>query len=220
MRPPVPGTQPRRRHGCLFGCLSTVLSTLVLGLILVLALYGLIAPWGFYLGGNSFHIDPEWRGWGRMHSNNLGDFAVYVRFGPNLRSGSRFYPSSALRGFANLCTPRGEEFRMRLTGSMRAHLGLNTNGEKVSLGISYWPVFTGGFITDRRPSIGFRGQWQNPDILLDDNGSLAIAFEPDGTVYRGHDPNRHPPHEIVSLILRPGTYDDFKAACGTLAPLR
>ena len=220
MRPTISGIQPRRRRGCLSGCFTQVVAALTLGVLVVLAVYGLIAPWGFYLGTGTFHIDPEYRGWGRMHSNALGDFALYVRFGPSLRSGSRFYPSSDLRGFAWLCTPRGEEFRMHLSGSMRAHLNLNTDGEKIRLGTYYWPALTGGFTGDHRPSLSFRGQWQNPDIVLTDNSSLANAFQTDGNVYRGHDPNRRPPHEDVALTIRPGTYEDFKSACTTLTPLR
>jgi hypothetical protein len=185
-------------------------------LVLVYALFGLLYPWSFYLGGSTFHLLPGWSGWGRMHSNSNGDFALYLRFQPS-PGGSRMYAASHLKGNAWLCTPRGEMFRMNLGGDMRAHLSTNTDGEKISLYMNNWPAFTGGFIADRRPSIQFRGQWRNPNIVLDDHGSLAQAFLPDGTVYKGHSPNYSPPHEIVPLTLHPGSYDDFKSACSTLA---
>jgi hypothetical protein len=215
-----PGTRPpRRRRGCLTGRIMQSLGALALGLVVLLAVYGLLAPWGFYLGGNSFHLYPGWNGWGRIHSDSLGDFAVYVRMTPGFR-GSRVFPHSNLTGNAWLCTPRGELFRMKLTGTMRPHLNANTNGEKIDLGMYNWPAFTGNFTGDHRPSIGFRGQWQNPNLVLDDHGSLSAAFLSDGSVYRGHDPNRLPPKEIVELILQPGSYRDFKSTCSTLAPLR
>jgi hypothetical protein len=217
----VPGTQPVRRRGgcCLTGCLTQTLAALVLGCVLVYAVFGLLAPWSFFLGGSTFHFFPGWNGWGRMHSDALGDFALYVRFQPSFR-GSRMYPSSHLTGNAWLCTPRGDFFRMKLGGDMRAHLSTNTNGEKIGLYMDNWPIITGGFIADHRPSISFRGQWQNPNIVLDDHGSLAHAFLRDGTVYKGSSPNYNPPHEIVPLTLHPGSYDDFKAACSALATKR
>ena len=215
MRPYVPGTQPpRRRRGCLTGCITQSVAALALGLVLVYALYGLLAPWAFFLGSGTFHFVPGWSGWGRMHSNSFGDYALYVSIQPSFR-GSHMYAGSYLTGNAWLCTPRGETFRMKLGGGMRAHLGANTNGEKVSLYMYNWPAFTGGFITDRRPSIEFRGQWQNPNIVLDDHGSLAASFITDVTVYRVHDRNRLTPKEIVTLTLQPGSYGVFKSACCT-----
>jgi hypothetical protein len=215
-----PGTRPpRRRRGCLSGCLPQILAALALAVVIALATYGLLAPWGFYLGGNTFHIDPEWRGWGRIHSDGLGDFALYVQLRPGFR-GSRMYAHSNLAGDAWLCTPRGETFHMKLGGGMRPNLNANTNGEKISLYMNNWPVF-GSFTADHRPSLNFRGQWQNPNlVLLDDHASLSSAFLSDGSVYRGHDPNRLPPKEIVQVILQPGSYRDFKSTCTTLAPVR
>lgn len=214
----VPGTQRFRRRGgcCLTGCLTQSLAALALGIVLVYALYGLLFPWAFFLGTGTFHFLPGWSGWGRMHSNALGDFALYVNIQPSPR-GSRMFPASHLTGNAWLCTPRGETFRMTLGGGMRAHLSTNTNGEKINLYMFNWPIFTGGFTADHHPSINFRGQWQNPNIVLDDHSSLATAFLTDGTVYKGHDANRLPPKEVVPLTLHPGTYSDFKSACTTLA---
>lgn len=217
-----PGTRPpRRRRGCLTGCLPQILAALALAVVIALATYGLIAPWGFYLGGNTFHIDPKWQGWGRMHSNALGDFAIYVNFSPDLR-GRRGtpYPASDVKGYGYLCTPRGEEFRLNVTGSMRAHLKANTDGEAIALQGMNWPALTGQFTADRRPVVQLRGKWQNPNIVLDDHASLSAAFLSDGSVYRGHDSNRLPPKEIVQVILQPGSYRDFKSTCTSLATLR
>ena len=217
MRPQFHCIPAHPRRGCLPGCLAQSVAALALGLVLVYALYGLLAPWSFYLGGDSFHFIPGWSGWGNMHSKSLGDFALYVRILPGFR-GSRMYAASNLTGNAWLCTPRGETFRMKLGGGMRAHLPANTNGEKISLYMLNWPPFTGGFLTDHRPNISFRGQWQNPNIVLDDHGSLDWAFLPDGSVYRGHSSTYHPAREVVPLSLHPGSWSDFKAACSALTP--
>jgi len=207
---------PKRRRGCL-GCLWQTLwqCTLVLvaGAILLTALTGLFYPWAFYLGGK-FHILPYWQGWGKMHATS-GDYVVFVQFEPTPR-GSGMYLETNLTGRAYLCTPRGEFFRMHLGGGMRKHLNLNTDGEAIHLYMNNWPLLTGGFITDRRPSIEFRGHWKNPDLVMDDHSSLYRAFLPDGTVDRGQRPNRPYNGEVVPVTLANEPYSDFKAACAAV----
>src|ERR1700733_11821034 len=177
----------RRRAGCL-GCLGQSALALFLGLLLTAGLTALLFPWAFFLGGN-FHLVPYWQGWGKLHGNS-GDYIVMVQIEPTPR-GSRVYLEAGLSGNAYLCTPRGEQFYMRLGGGMRPHLNLSTDGESIHLYMYNWPAWYGGFISDHRPSIEFRGRWRNPNLVMDDHGSIANAFQPDGSVYRGHDPN-HP----------------------------
>jgi hypothetical protein len=211
-----PGQIPPRakpRRGCL-GCLGQLLwrsaVVLVLGMILVLAMTGVFYPWAFYLGGK-FHIIPYWQGWGELHAKS-GDYVLYVRFEPTPR-GSRIIPHSNLKGVGYLCTPRGEEFRLHLGGSMRPHLNLSTDGEPIDLYMDYWPALYGQFISDRRPSIEVRGHWKNPDLVMDDHSSIFRAFLPDGSVYHGHDPGRPYMGEVVPVTLVKGSYSEFEAAC-------
>lgn len=103
---PVLTRRRRPRLGCL-GCFFQVLLSLAGGVVLLLAITAVFMPWGFYLGG-SFHIVPYWRGWGQMHSKLSGDYALFVRFEPSFRRGSRIYPTSSLQGIGYLCSPRGE----------------------------------------------------------------------------------------------------------------
>lgn len=204
--------QKKLRLGCL-GCLGQVAVILVLGLILVTAITGVLYPWAFYLGGK-FHILPYWQGWGKLHANS-GDYVLLVQMEPSPR-GSRVYLSSDLRGLAYLCTPRGERIRLHLGGAMRAHLNLSTDGEAINLYVNYWPLWYGQFIADRRPSLDFRGHWQNPNLVMDDHGSISNAFQPDGSVYDGHDRNRPYSTEIVPITLVEGSYSQFNAACATV----
>ncbi len=216
MPPALPGIPTRKRRGCLTGCFTQCLAALALGLALAYGLYALLTPWGFYLGSDTFHAYPGWTGWGRMHSTNSGDYALYVSIMPGFR-GSRVYAHSNLTGNAWLCTPRGETFRMKLGGGMRPGLGSHINGEAISLYMNTWPAFTGNFTGDHRPSLEFRGHWQNPNLVLDDHGTLAWAFLPDGSVYRGHSTSYSPKTETVPLTLHPGSFSDFKSACSALA---
>ena len=196
-----------RRSGCL-GCLPRLLLTLVLGCVVIIAITAIFAPWGFFLGGK-FHIIPYWQGWGVIHARS-GKYAVFVRFQP-APSGSKVLPHPTVRGTGYLCSPRGEIFKMKLSGGMRRGIGADTNGEKISLGMDYWPTF-GGFMTHHNPSVGIEGKWQNPNIVGDDHGSIFRAFNPDGTV-AGPDPHRPYPGDITPVTLVPGSYSDFETAC-------
>ena len=205
----------RRRRGCL-GCLGGLLWQLAIGLllgsILVIAITGIFAPWAFYLGGK-FHVLPYWQGWGKLHAKS-GDYVMFVRIEPTPR-GSRMYLETNLTGGAYVCTPRGENFRMHLGGGMRKHLNLSTDGEAIHLYMDYWP-WNAQFITDHKPSLEFRGHWRNPNMVMDDHSSIGRAFQPDGSVYRGHDNNRPYMTEIVPVTFAPGSYSDFERACSTV----
>lgn len=205
----------KRRVGC-FGCLGQVGLTLVLGSILLLAITGVFYPWAFYLGGK-FHITPYWQGWGKLHAKS-GDYLLFVRIQPTSR-GSRMYLETNLTGRAYLCTPRGENLQLHLGGGMRKHLNLSTDGEAIHLYMNYWPWY-GQFVADHRPSLELRGYWRNPNLVMDDHGSISNAFQPDGSVYRGHDPNRPYSTEVVPVIFVPGSYSDFEGACAAAHPVR
>lgn len=198
----------KRRVGCL-GCLGQVALTLVLGSILIIAITGVFYPWAFYLGGK-FHLLPYWQGWGPLHAKS-GNYVWFVRIEPTSR-GSGMYLETNLTGTAYLCTPRGERIRFHMGGGMRKHLNLSTDGEAIHLYMNYSPWYR-QFMSDRRPRLELRGHWRNPDLVMDDHGSISNAFEPDGSVYRGHLPNRPYSTEGVPVTFIPGSYSDFDNAC-------
>lgn len=164
--------------------------------------------------GGKFNYLGYWQGVGKLHAKS-GDYVVMVRLEPTPR-GSRFYPHSNLTGQGYLCTPKGERFNMHVGGDMRPHLNLSTDGEAIHIYVYNWPLLTGGFIGDHRPALDFRGHWQNPNLVMDDHGSVANAFEPDGSVYRGHNPNRPYSTQGIPITFVPGSYSDFKAACANV----
>ncbi len=200
----------RPRFGC-FGCLWQVLVVLVLCGIAYVAALGVFAPWAFYMGGK-FHITPYWQGWGRAHTAN-GDYLIYVLISPSSNS-SKMYLSTSVAGRANVCTPRGENLALKMRGGMRKHLNLSTDGESIWLGMHRmsWRQFNG----DYSPSLELRGHWQNPNLAMDDEGSIAKAFRTDGTPYGAHDRNRSPSKEVVPIILIEGTYTDYRTACNAM----
>ena len=208
---PEPIEPRKRRRGCL-GCLWQVSLILLLGAGLVLAMTATFYPWAFYLGGR-FHIIPYWQGWGKLHAQS-GDYVLFVRMEPTSR-GSGMYLQTNLTGIAYVCTPRGESLRLRLGGGMRKHLNLSTDGEAIGLYMLYWP-WDGGLINDHNPSLQLRGHWRNPYLVMDDEGSIAKAFRPDGTVYRFDERNHTYTPEAVPVTFIPGSYSDYSAACAAM----
>jgi len=202
----------KSRSGCL-GCLWQLGVVLALGVVLMTALTGVFYPWAFYLGGK-FHIIPLWQRWGRAHATS-GDYLIWVQFEPTPR-GSRMYAASNLTRNAYVCTPKGERLPMHLGGGMRKNLNLSTDGEKIRLYMNYWPVWYGSFISDRRPSLEFQGNWRNPNLVMDDQGSIGREFQPDGTVYRGHDRNRPYKQEAVPITFNEGPRSEFDKACAAI----
>ena len=203
-----PLARRRPRTGC-FGCFFQLLLILAFGVVLVVLITAVFAPWGFYLGG-SFHVIPYWQGWGTVPTKG-GKYVLFVRFEPT-PNGSKVMPHPSVKGVGYLCSPRGEILYMHLGGGMRRGIGTNTDGEKISLYMDHWPRFFGGFTNDHRPMIELRGQWKNPNIIMDDHGSFFRAFNPDGTVDRGHSQKPYP-GDITPVTLIPGSYSDFESAC-------
>lgn len=202
--------RPKSRLGCL-GCLPRLLLTLILGLVLVGLITAVFAPWGYFLGGK-FNLFAYWQGWGTLNTKTV-KYEIFVRFYPR-PSGSKIYPHPSVGGIGYLCSPGGQIFRMKLGGGMRRGIKTNTDGEKIDLYMDYWPAFFGSFATDHRPAIELRGQWRNPNILMDDHGSISRAFAPDGSVYqRGQAAHIPYPGDIVPVTLVPGSYSDFETAC-------
>ena len=101
-------------------------------------------------------------------------------------------------------------------GSMRPHLNLSTDGEKIDLYMDHWPVLTGQFIADHSPYLEFRGSWRNPNLVMDDHGSIGRGFQPDGTVYRGHGGNRPYMEEVVPITFTDSPHSEFDKACAAL----
>jgi hypothetical protein len=92
-------------------------------------------------------------------------------------------------------------------------MGLNTEGKKVYLYLYNRSGLSQYFGADRRPRLNLYGVWHNPDLVMDDHGSLSSEFEPDGRLYTGHSPHRPATREIVPVALRAGSRADFDAAC-------
>lgn len=193
------------------GCLTQLILIAVIGVGVYLATIAIFAPWSYYLGGR-FHIVPGWQGVGTMHTAS-GDYALQLLISP--QPGGRTFNFPYFRGWGTLCTPRGERYSMRVSASMFDHPGANTNGERMEITMYSRPWNYRLTSNDGRPRLTFRGRWQNPNLVVDDGGTLSRAFLPDNTVYHGP-PSRQPQaREALSLTLHEIPWTSWLADCRT-----
>jgi hypothetical protein len=191
------------------GCLTQLVLALVLCVGVLIAVTAVTAPWGFYMGGR-FHLIPQWQGLGRLHSNKAGgDYVLYIFFSPKSGKG---LGTTHVSGNGFLCTPRGEKFSLRLGGDFEKNIGTSTDGKKATFYMNNYSVAS-QFSGNTRPSLDLRGKWVNPDLVMDDQGSIARNFEPDGTLYTGHSPGRPYMAEVVPVTLHEGGKSEFEEAC-------
>jgi hypothetical protein len=180
----------------------------VLAFGLPFAIDAVFAPWSFFMGGH-FHLNPKWAGWGRMHSNTSGDYAIYITISPSLGRGHSFTDVS---GKGALCTQRGDVYRLSMAGSFGEGSGADLQGRTATI---YPHNYDRKHTGHNNPSLEFRGKWNNPDLVLDDQGSINQAFDPDGGLAK----KKNAPsgvQEIVQLTLHEGSRSDFDAACAAL----
>lgn len=202
--PPSSPPAPRKtRH-----LLLTLVALAVLAFGLPFAMDAVFAPWAFFMGGH-FHLNPKWAAWGRMHSNNSGDYAIYITISPWIGRGHSF---TDITGKGALCTQRGDIYRLSMAGSLGEGWGVDLQGRTAAIYPHHYdPKHTG----HNDPSLEFRGKWNNPDLVLDDQGSINQAFDADGGLARkkqGHSVMK----ERVSLTLHEGSRTEFDAACTSL----
>lgn len=203
---PAPGQA--RPGGKKLGCFGQFVLLALILLAVGIGLPALLTPWGFYMGG-SFHLIPVWHGWGRMHSNTAGgDYVIQVSFNPKV---GRYLGPRHVDGNAWLCTPHGEKLTLRLGGDFQKDLKLDTNGKTASFYMNSYNLknqFTG----NTRPSLELRGKWVNPDLVLDDHGSIARNFTHDGQLRQSLNGVPYM-QEVATVTLHEGSNSEFEAAC-------
>jgi hypothetical protein len=210
-RPPIPGLRVppfRRKSGP--GCVVQVLATLVLGVVAIMGIMAVFTPWGFYMGGH-FHIYPQWTGWGKMHSKIAGDYVLYVSISPTTGGRGAYRAVPHVKGQGFICTPRGQTYSLRVGGDFGKTSGTDLQGKTAYLYANNYSVFS----SSTAPSLEFHGKWNNPDLVLDDHGSLNRAFDPGGTL-AANQHMRPYMQEVAPLTLHEGSRADFDAACAAI----
>ena len=203
--PPLPQNSGRNH-------LVRNLLILAAGLVVVFVINTAFTPWGFFMGG-SFHLLRRWHGWGRMHSNTAGgDYVVYLSISPTTGKGLGL---SSVAGDGMLCTPRGETFSMSMSGDFDTSIGTDTDGKSASFYL-YSRNKANRTSAKTRPGLELRGKWVNPELVLEDHGSIANNFGPDSKLLAGTLPGHLALGEVVPVTLHEGSKGEFEAACATV----
>ena len=171
--------KPRRtRRG--LGCLPT-LALLALAIAAVMWLAAsVMGPWVYTVGGRHRWL-PIWEGVGDVAGPG-GTYRLYVWFAP-WRSRTRYRPEAAVEGYSTLCTPRGERFNLTLRGGAPSRPWLHMDDQPFHFRV--WRRPPGGGVTADLvgpPRLEFAGRWQGPNLVMDDQGSVGRAFNPDATL--------------------------------------
>ena len=168
--------RPRARKrgiGCLPGLALIALASVVGFILIELA----FQPWIFVVGGR-VRLWPVWEGDGVVQTP-IGPYRIHVWFSPT-PSGSRILPSTSVRGSGYVCTPLGEKYSLRVTGGAPGRIWKDMDGHAFRLSAYHRPI--SWFNNDRRPRLSFSGQWVGPNLVMSDDGSIAHAFLPNGTL--------------------------------------
>jgi hypothetical protein len=183
-----------------------------IGIALIFVINAAFTPWGFFMGGR-FHLLPRWQGWGRMHSNTAGgDYVLYLSISPKTGRGLGL---SNVAGNGLLCTPRGEKFSLSMSGDFDKSIGIDTDGKIASFYL-YSRSQANRVSAKARPGLELRGRWVNPDLMLDDHGSIANNFESDARLFPSNLPGHPAMGEVVAVTLHEGRKNEFEDACAAV----
>jgi hypothetical protein len=198
-------TRGVRRRGSKLRLL--VVAVLLCGAFLLLV--RAFSPWAFYMGGHS-HLIPIWTAKGTLHTSSGGDYQLWLYLYP---SSSRL-GNEVVAGDGTLCTPRGERFLLKLYGGMGRFHSADLEGRQLHLSLHRRRSGWGVNPPDYRPELEFRGQWTGQTLEMDDQGTLARAFLPDGQLYSGPRRPQPPTGESVHVSFHETSMWDMYSGCG------
>lgn len=193
----------RPRIGCL--------GLLVFAIALATAVYALIAPWSFHIGGRWTPV--TWWGVGRLRDSSGAEYGVYLYFFPDFRRTSRLGGGGircGLRGKAWVCTAGGAKYQFNLSGQIYG-AWLDSDGKDMALSLR----------EPRGPKLrrafDLYGAWQGPELPLDDHQSMIRNFRPDGKLTPAGGYTSPLPDKHATVTLHWGRESDFDALCASIA---
>jgi hypothetical protein len=199
---PAAGTAKSRKRGC--GCLGSVSGAigLVIGVML------LLNPWSLRMGGR-WTPALTWHGVGKLHSTTGATYGLFMELNPYLAQGRRGGSGKNLEGTAKICTPEGEVFAMKVDGYLK-HAWLDADQKPITFYLRS--------PKDAQPKLraDFYGSWQGQELVLDDKGSMAMSFLPDGNA-KGYLKGMNAPTEDTTGSLRYAAESEFASVCGERA---
>ena len=201
----------RQFHKWRLGCLPSLLLFVVLGVLIVMLLDLVFAPWIYSVGGR-VRLVPIWAGSGVVQAP-WGPYTIFLSFSPS-SGGSRLAPGAGIEGGGWVCTPQGQKYSLRVTGGASGHIWNDMDGHTIRISAYYRPFFWQFQKGNSRPALSFSGQWVGPNLVMHDEGSIARAFHPDGTLksYRESLPSNRDPLPLP-VVFTEGNYRLAFAGC-------
>jgi len=195
------------------GCIGSLLFVF----LLVLALYALIVPWAFHIGGR-WTPTTSWQGVGRLRDSAGQQYGLQLSFFPDFsrRRGSGMHfgpamptPRSSLRGKALVCTAGGLRIPFDVRGDMYG-AWLHSEGKLLRLDL--------GEQTKNKPKRHFtlHGSFHGPELPLDDNKSMFMYLQPDGKLTPTRSYTSPVPEKHATVTLQWANDADFDRLCGEL----
>ncbi len=178
--------------------------------LFILALFGFVAVEGYYLltdpwiftVGNTLRFLPLWEG--RATANGPGgDYAIYVGFYPS--TGPQVHAATWVDGFGYVCAPGGQSYSVRIGGSTDSVVWKDMNGLPFHI-YTRGPTSMAHMLAKARlpPELELKGRWQGDELIMKDDGTLAAAFLPNGTL--NPDAPMRKPEAEQQVILREGLW--------------
>ena len=179
----------RQFHKWRLGCLPSLLLFCIVGVLLIMLLELLFAPWIYTVGGR-VRLVPIWAGSGVVQAP-WGPYTIFLSFSPSSDS-SHLAPGASIAGSGWVCTPQGQKYSLRVSGGASGHIWNDMDGHTMRISAHHRPIawqFRSRDIS--RPALSFSGQWVGSNLVMQDEGSVARAFHPDGSLksYRESLPN-------------------------------
>jgi len=168
----------RPRRGKL-GLLHLLIALCILAPLFIVVVDAAFAPW-IYLVGGRLRLLPIWAGSGEVMGPG-GRYQVWAWFSPQ-PNGSRVLPGISVLGTGTICTPRGESFKLKVTGLAHGRIWRNMDGHDFYLWAYRWPIVSPVNHETLRPNLAFRGHWSGPNLAMTDDGTIANAFRADGSL--------------------------------------
>ena len=198
--------RPFGKLGCFGG--------LVFAVGIVFALYALLTPWAFHIGGRWTPL-PGWTGVGTLRDSTGAQYGLYLAFAPEIRHGrggnsitgpAHPTPATSLRGDAKVCTSQGNTFAFQVSGDVYG-AWRDIEGYEISLSL--------GGPRDQKPRRHFdlHGAFHGSELSMDDHKSMFMYFVHDGTLTPARSYTSPVPEKHATVTLKWGSKADFDALC-------
>ena len=172
-------------------------------------------PWIYIVGGHT-RLFPVWAGSGVAQAPS-GPYKIDLWFSPT-PSGTHSLPSASIAGAGWVCTPQGQRYTLRVTGGASGRIWNDMDGHSFQISAYHRPFAWRYRSVDRRPGLSFSGKWVGPNLVMTDDGSIARAFQPDGSLKSYRD-SLEPATSVLPIVLNETTWweiltDDCRKARG------